>query len=246
MSSRTTTVLPGLFLAFEGLDGSGKTTQIDLLERHLIRRGYDVVVTRAPGGCYVSEELRRVFLDCHRMMHPVTEVSVLLSAINESFHTVVKPALKEGRIVIADRWTGSTRAYQGGGKGHGDALVTRLMQSILAGVTHPSSTFYVHTSVGTAQSRLAQRSQKDLSSMDKEKEEFFERVLKTYDAIYSPDETFDGEGTPEEIHECVVRSTNAALHRWEKTHTLARKQRELPLRSGASPAPVVDWRGVHD
>ncbi|MGL4574458.1 MAG: dTMP kinase, partial [Burkholderiaceae bacterium] len=105
----------GKFITFEGIDGAGKSTQIERLAAHLRAAGKQVVVTREPGGTPVGEALRSVVL--HQTMGVETEALVMFAARKEHLDTVITPALQRGDCVLCDRFTDATLAYQGGGRG---------------------------------------------------------------------------------------------------------------------------------
>ena len=145
---------PGLLITFEGIDGSGKTTQAFKLKSHLRRRGYDIEFLREPGGTKISEKIRRILLDrnneaiCDR-----TELLLYLAARAEVVDKVIAPAIKAGRIVIADRFYDSTYAYQIYGRGLPDRVV-RLANKFAADNLKPDLTFLVDLSVKEAQARF--------------------------------------------------------------------------------------------
>ena len=103
----------GRFITMEGVDGSGKTTQLQLTARYLLDRGYDVVTTREPGGTKMAERIRSLVLDADAAINARTEVLLYLAARAEHVETVIKPALAEGKVVLCDRCADSTMVYQG-------------------------------------------------------------------------------------------------------------------------------------
>lgn len=108
----------GYFITFEGIEGSGKTTQIKLLAEHLEILGYQVVMTREPGGCPISDKIRSILLDAdNHSMRPLTELFLYAAARAQHVAEVIKPALESGCIVLCDRFTDATIAYQSCGRG---------------------------------------------------------------------------------------------------------------------------------
>ena len=103
----------GRFITMEGVDGSGKTTQLQLTARYLLDRGYDLVTTREPGGTKMAERIRSLVLDADAAINARTEVLLYLAARAEHVETVIKPALAEGKVVLCDRFADSTMVYQG-------------------------------------------------------------------------------------------------------------------------------------
>lgn len=108
----------GCFITFEGVEGCGKTTQIKLLAQHLTEQGHTVIVTREPGGCPIADQARAILLDAdNRAMTPTTELLLYAAARAQHVQEIVKPALAAGKIVLCDRFTDATIAYQGNGRG---------------------------------------------------------------------------------------------------------------------------------
>jgi dTMP kinase len=107
----------GVFIAFEGIDGSGKSTVAAAVVRTLRERGLDVVSTREPGGTAAGREIRSLLLNSDHRLEPITEMLLMCADRAEHVATVIRPALESGAIVISDRFSGSTRAYQGFGLG---------------------------------------------------------------------------------------------------------------------------------
>src|SRR3954469_23329342 len=107
----------GQFITFEGLDGCGKTTQLEKLAAALKREGHQVIITREPGGTAIGEKIRAVLLDSRTAgMAPLTELALMFASRAQQIHEVILPALKQGKIVLCDRFTDSSEAYQGGGR----------------------------------------------------------------------------------------------------------------------------------
>jgi dTMP kinase len=135
-----------MFIALEGVDGAGKTTQAQLLTRYLEGKGISVVRVRTPGGCPTAEKLRAVF---DEQMRPETQYLVVLAAINDTYHNVIAPALDEGKWVIADRWIDSSAVYQ-------DISTELLNWCCTLGIqVVPDHTFILNADPMTAEKRSA-------------------------------------------------------------------------------------------
>ena len=124
--------MPGLFVSFEGGEGSGKSTQITRLEARLRSLGFEPFVTREPGGTPLAEAIRGVLLDPAHRPGPVSEAMLMLAARADLVSTTLRPALEAGRVVLCDRYGDSTLAYQGGGRG-----VAAEKIEVLAHWVHP-------------------------------------------------------------------------------------------------------------
>src|SRR5580692_6415644 len=130
----------GRFITFEGLDGCGKSTQLAKLAAVLGAQGLSVVVTREPGGTPTGEKVRRLLLDTNTSsLAPLAELALMFSARSQHIAEVIQPALAEGRIVLCDRFTDSTEAYQGGGRKLGSEAVLALHR-VLCGNLWPELT----------------------------------------------------------------------------------------------------------
>src|SRR5574343_941149 len=121
----------GRFISFEGIDGAGKTTHIDALERLWREAGHEVVRTREPGGTALAEKLRGLFL--HDAMDPLTEALLVFAGRRDHIKQVIEPALARGAWVLCDRFTDATFAYQGGGRGFDLEVLSQLERMVQTG-----------------------------------------------------------------------------------------------------------------
>ena len=163
------------FVVFEGIDGSGKTTQIQILRRTLISNGHDPVVTLEPGGTPLGEAAGR-WLRGYPNLSPITELLLFEAVRAEHVAKVIQPALDAGRIVLCDRFTASTMAYQACGRGL-DAKIVGELNRLATGGLQPSLTIFLDLPVEAAQSR------KDTGALDNfesQKREFHQRVRRGY------------------------------------------------------------------
>ena len=193
----------GLFITFEGGDGAGKSTQIDLLADHLRSRGCEVLLTREPGGTKISEKIRGVLLDPeNREMAPVTEMMLYAAARAQLVAEVIKPALNEGKVVICDRFLDSSLAYQSYGRDLGDAVL-EVNQYAIDGCM-PDVTIYLRVDPQTGRQRIQTRDQDRIES---ESERFHDRVHEGYEqlCLRYPDRitAIDAGGTIEEISQAI-------------------------------------------
>lgn len=132
-----------MFITFEGSDGSGKSTQIQLLEDYLRKSGQNVQVTREPGGTDIGERIRQVLLDMeHEKMHARTETLLFNAARAQLIEQEIRPALSEGKVVLCDRFADSTVAYQGYGREQDIEELKRLISFATGGLS-PDLTFYL-------------------------------------------------------------------------------------------------------
>ena len=160
-----------LFITFEGVEGSGKTTQIRRLERHLIHKGIPCKVTREPGGPPISEKVRKILLNPdHREMVPLSELLLYEAARAQHLKEVIEPILKKGGVVLCDRFSDATIAYQGFGRKLDLELIKRLNQLATRG-RKPDVTFLLDCPSGLGLKRAVLRNQRQR----KAKEERFER-----------------------------------------------------------------------
>jgi dTMP kinase len=169
--------MSGLFLSFEGIDGSGKTTQVERIVKTIRTTGRDVVSVREPGSTSVAERVRSILLDRqHVELEPLTELLLYLACRAELVARTIRPALEQGGIVVTDRYADSTMAYQGCGRELGVDLVRQANQLATAGLT-PDITFLIDLPVTVAVTR---RRHKGNDRLESEALEFHERVRKGF------------------------------------------------------------------
>jgi dTMP kinase len=198
--------LSGKFITFEGIDGSGKSTQLRMLAGDLRQRGVDVITTCQPGGTPLGRRLREAFLETEETVAPLAEL--LLFAADRAQHVefLIKPALAEGRIVISDRYADATYAYQGAGRGFPDKMVNQVIAIATEGLK-PDLTIFFDISVETALRRMSARGEK-ANRMDLETADFYERVRNAYLSIAAREKdrflVIDANGAMEQIHANVV------------------------------------------
>ncbi len=143
----------GIFITFEGIDGAGKTTQIKQLAARLRKTGREVVETVEPGGTEISRKIRMILLDPENAaLSPTAELLLYFSARAQNVDEVIRPALGRGAIVLCDRFTDSTIAYQGAARGLGEEVVLQLHQ-IACGTVQPDITLFLDIDVETSASR---------------------------------------------------------------------------------------------
>ena len=202
----------GLFITFEGADGCGKTTQIKLLNEYLENKGYKTLLTREPGAKGLGEKVREILLNYDGEVSPVCESFLFLADRAQNVDCIIKPAVKAGTIVLCDRHTDSTIAYQGYGRGVDMSELHRLNNIATSGMK-PDLTFVFDVDVQTSQSRVG--SEKD--RMESAGIEFFERVRKGFLEIAKQEpervKVIDSTQSIEEIHKQVIGYIENAIRR---------------------------------
>ena len=170
--------MKGLFIVMEGPDGSGKTTQINLLEQYLKEAGYECLITREPGGTVIGEEVRELILNPeHKEMSPVTEMLLYAASRAQLVHEVIGPALEAGRIVISDRFVDSSIVYQGIARNLGISTVAAVNAPGI-GIYRPDGIFFIDLS--EAEGIRRKKNQKKLDRMEQESIEFHHMVSEGY------------------------------------------------------------------
>lgn len=211
----------GFFLTFEGLDGSGKSTQLRKLAAYLESQGHPVTITRQPGGTHVGDRIRALLLDS-RTEHiaPMTELGLMFSDRAQCIAEVIRPALDAGRIVLCDRYTDSTEAYQGGGRQLGSEAVLR-MHATMCGGLDPDMTILLLANFERSLARARRRNDraaatgKDEGRFETEDTHFYRRVYDKYREIAARDGSrivaIEGDQSIDAIHREIVRLVDEKL-----------------------------------
>ena len=196
----------GLFITFEGADGCGKSTQMKLLAERLSERGYEIVCSREPGGCEISERIRDVVLDIrHKGMSAACEALLFAASRAEHVRQVILPAVENGKIMLCDRFLDSSFAYQARGRELGDDFIRQI--NVPASVVRPDRTLLFVGNRETVSRRL--RSGESLDRIESEQDGFVRRVYQAYDELQAADpgriHIIDSDRSIEEIFADVER-----------------------------------------
>lgn len=176
----------GIFITFEGLDGCGKTTQLERLAVALRARGFDVLATREPGGSEIGDRIRAILLDSRTAgLSPFAELALMFADRAQHVEEVIAPALLAKKIVLCDRYTDSTEAYQGSGRELGSELVLELHRELCQDLW-PDLTLLLDSELDTSIARARNRNQNSASAeerFDNESVAFFNRVQRGFEEI---------------------------------------------------------------
>ena len=170
-----------MFISFEGIEGSGKSTQIDLLESHLKKLGHKVAKLREPGGTLMGEKIREIFLqDTLEKVDPITEAFLLYASRKHLDQNFLREKINQGYIVIADRYSDATVAYQCFGKGLDKNFIDLMHKG--SDLLTPDLTFYLDITAEMSRERISDR---EMDRMESESIEFFDKVRQGYLKIAS-------------------------------------------------------------
>lgn len=206
----------GKFITFEGIDGSGKSTQLRMLASDLRVKGANVITTMEPGGTPLGRRLRGVFLETEENVSPIAELLLFAADRAQHVELLVKPALEAGKIVISDRYADATFAYQGAGRGFPETLVNRIIK-IATGGLKPDLTLFFDVAVEQALMRTHSRDEagEKKNRMDLEKTDFYSRVREAYLKIAAKEKKrfriIDGNKSVSEVHAQVLETVNKFL-----------------------------------
>jgi dTMP kinase len=215
----------GKFITFEGLDGTGKSTQMRKLAEVMRAAGHKVVETREPGGTLTGEKIRKVLLDSGTAgLAPLAEMALMFASRAQHIAEVIEPALAHGSMVLCDRFTDSTEAYQGSGRRLGSDAV-RELHRVLCGDLQPDLTILLDSDAGASVSRARRRNKRnskaasrghhDENRFEQETRAFFGRVHDVYTAIARREPVrvavVDARGTPGQTHQKIVEVVRRKL-----------------------------------
>jgi dTMP kinase len=212
----------GLFVTFEGLDGSGKSTQLRRLKEWLVAEGHPVTTTRQPGGTRVGDRIRALLLDTRtESLAPLAELGLMFSDRAQAIAEVIEPALQSGHIVLCDRFTDSSEAYQGGGRQLGSQVV-RDLHAALCGGLHPDLTLLLLPDFEVSLARARRRNQRavattgsDENRFETESSAFYRRVFDKYQEIAAREPlrvvAIASDDSIDEIHQRIVQVIQGRL-----------------------------------
>lgn len=208
--------MKGKFVTFEGIDGSGKSTQLRMLIGHLRALGADCLATCEPGGTPLGRRLREAFLETEETVAPMAELLSFAADRAQHVEFLIKPALADGRVVISDRYADATFAYQGAGRGFTKRQVEQVIELATGGLK-PDLTLFFDITVEEALRRMIDRDHNsgEKNRMDNETSDFYARVRDAYLGIAKREpvrfRVIDAGRSPEAIHSDVVEIVDKTL-----------------------------------
>jgi dTMP kinase len=205
----------GVLIAFEGIEGSGKSTQAKLLHSFLKSQSLPTILTYEPGGTEIGDQIRDILLDVkNKKMHRKTELLLYLASRAQHVYEKIMPELEKGTIVITDRFSLSSMAYQGMGRDFSFKVVSRLNKFAVANIK-PDLTILVDLPVSVGLGRTEKRSGENIDRLEKEKSEFHERIREGYLRLARRAAkkilVFSGTKPEKELHEEIKEKTQAFL-----------------------------------
>lgn len=201
--------MSGKFITFEGIDGSGKSTQLRMLAGDLRGCGVDLVTTQEPGGTPLGKRLRSAFLETEEVVAPISELLLFAADRAQHVELLIKPSITQGRVVISDRYADATFAYQGAGRGFDEKLVNEVIQLATGGLK-PDLTVFFDITVDEAIRRMTEHEgpERIQNRMDRENSEFYERVRNAYLGIAQREperfRTIDASGSIVDVYTRVL------------------------------------------
>jgi dTMP kinase len=210
--------LRGKFITFEGIDGSGKSTQARLLAGELRLKGYNVLATMEPGGTPLGRRLREAFLETEETVAPLAELLLFAADRAQHIEFLVRPALAEGKIVVSDRFADATVAYQGAGRGFPEKTISQIV-NLATGGLKPDLTLFFDLPIEKAILRAKSRGDNEniKNRMDSETTDFYKRVREAYLKIAEKESKrfriVEASGSVEEIRARVVEMVTNFLEK---------------------------------
>jgi len=198
-----------MFITFEGLDFSGKTTQIQLLRTYLENEGKNTLVIREPGGTEISEKIRNILLDKkNNAMFPETELLLFYASRAQLFHELILPELKKGTFVLSDRFYDSSTAYQGYGRGL-DIDFIKMLNKFALNNHKPDLTFYIDLTLEEIEKRKSRGNSPELDRIESSNSDFYKKVREGYLALVQECERvrlIEGNRSVEEIFNEIIET----------------------------------------
>jgi dTMP kinase len=216
----------GYFITFEGLDGSGKTTQLRRLAATLEAEGHQVVTLRQPGGTALGDRIRSILLDsksedAHGPIAPAAEMALMFADRAQSIAEIILPALNDGKIVLCDRYTDSSEAYQGGGRQLGSQRILEMHRAACDNL-QPDLTILLLPSLDASLKRARRRNQRsvqqkgaDENRFERESDDFYRRIYEKYEEIATREPNrvvvIRDDARIEEIEACIKKIVSSRL-----------------------------------
>lgn len=203
----------GKLITFEGPDGSGKTTQIELLEKYLVKNGYNIIRTREPGGTHISEKIRNIILDNKNSeMCSMCEALLYAASRAQLVEEVIKPAISDGKIVICDRFVYSSLVYQGIGRNLGVERIGSINDAALNGL---APDLVIMLNISYEEGLRRKKKQHSLDRLEMSGDNFHKKVFEGYVQIAENSDKIkivDASGSIETIHKNIVNLINNIMH----------------------------------
>lgn len=208
--------MSGMFITFEGPEGAGKSTNLRLFAEALRKAGCEPLLTREPGGTPIAEQVRALLLSEHdEVMDADAELLLVFAARAQHLNSLIRPALAAGKVVISDRFTDATYAYQGGGRGIPDSRIAEL-ENWVQGSLRPDLTLVFDVPIDVGMARARARS--ELDRFEQEQQSFFEAVRTSYLRRAAADpqryRIIDASGSLEQVGAALQPVIDEVLERW--------------------------------
>lgn len=204
-----------MLITFEGIEGCGKSTQVDLLFDYMAKQGHDVMKTREPGGTAFGEALRDVALRKNLEVFPLSELLTIMAIRSQHVEEVIMPALQDRKVILCDRFVDATYAYQGYGRGIDLGIIETLNRLVTKGV-RPNLTFLIDCPAGIGLKRKS-KNERILDRFEKENLLFHRKIRNAYLKLAKEDQkrflVVDGKATVDEIHRIIREKVESFLAR---------------------------------